>query len=173
MACALTTGRTNPCSDSMGGLDYVEFADYGTLTISGSYGSGSITYDVTDTDVITTISGTPTWFKYELNSTANNFTQNLVSNGDTGTTYVDQVLTLSLKKMDKGSHKQLKLLAWGRPHVKITDKNGNVFLMGLKNGAKVTGGTAVTGGAAADMNGYTLTLQGTEATFANFYTGTK
>ncbi len=173
MACNLTTGRTAyPCTDSIGGLDYVEFADYHTLTISGSYTSGSVTYDVANTDVITAFNGSPTWYKYELNSTACNFTQNIVSSEDNGTAYYEQVLTLSLQKLDKATHKELKLMVWGKPHVRIHDRNGNIFIMGLTKGAKVTGGSIATGGAAGDLNGYTLTLTAMEPAPANFYTGT-
>jgi len=161
MACILTQGRTNPCSDTQGGLLYVEFADFDTL--------GAVTYDVTDTDIITAFSGSPTWFKYELNSTANNFVENITSDGDAGTTYYEQVLTLSLKKLDAASTKELKLMTYGRPHVRITDRNGNVLITGLVNGMKVTGGSSATGGAMADFNGYALTLTGNEKTPANFF----
>ena len=160
MACNITQGITNPCSDTQGGLLYVEFADLGTL--------GVINYDVTDTDVINSFSGSPTWYKYELNSTANNFVENIMSNADAGTTYYEQVLTLSLKKLDAQKTKELKLLTYGRPHCKITDVNGNVLVCGLINGMKVTGGSSATGGAMADFNGYTLTLTGQEKTPANF-----
>lgn len=161
MACSLTVGLTNPCSDSQGGLAFIELADFDTL--------GVPTYDVTDDDVITAFAGTPVWFKYELNSTANNFVENVISDGDAGTTYYEQVLTLSLKKLSAVAHKELKLVAWGRPHVKITDRNGNIFIMGLTEGAKVTGGSTATGGAMGDFNGYNLTFTATEPTPANFY----
>jgi len=162
MACILTTGKTNPCSDSQGGLAFIELADFDTL--------GTATY-VTGSDVIASFSGTPVWFKYELNSTANNYVENINSNGDAGTTYFEQVLTLSLKKLDAISHKELKLVTYGRPHVRITDRNGNVFIMGLLEGAKVTAGSIATGGAMADFNGYSLTLTANEKNPANFYVG--
>lgn len=163
MACAITQGRLNPCSDTQGGLQYVEFADFGTLGVIG--------YDITDTDVITAFSGTPTWYKYELNSTANNFVENIISNGDAGTTYYEQILSLSLKALDAVSTKELKLVTYGRPHVKITDRNGNVLIAGLLEGCKVTAGSSATGGAMADFNGYAITMTAMEKTPANFYTG--
>ena len=42
MACDLSTGRTVPCKDVVGGIKAVYFANYGDL--------GAITYDVTNTD---------------------------------------------------------------------------------------------------------------------------
>jgi len=164
MSCTtLTQGRALSCSDTVGGLDYIEFADYSTI--------GNPTFDATDTDVITTFDGTPTWYKYDLASTQNTFVENVTSDDDAGTTYFEQVLTLSLKKLDIASHKELKLLAYGRPHVRITDRNGNSFIAGLKKGMKVTGGSFQTGGALSDFQGYNLTLTGHERMPANFLSG--
>jgi len=58
-----------------------------------------------------------------------------------------------LKKLSKETNKELKLLAYGRPHVAVEDYNGNVFVMGLQHGAEVTGGTVSTGAAMADSSG--------------------
>jgi hypothetical protein len=52
---------------------------------------------------------------------------------------------LTFTKLDKATHKELKLMAYGRPHVFVEDYNGNIFVMGLLHGAEVTGGTIVTG----------------------------
>ena len=60
------------------------------------------------------------------------------------------------------------MLSFNRPHIIIEDNNGNAFLSGLKYGMDVTGGTVVTGGAMADMSGYTLTFTGMEKAPANF-----
>jgi len=73
--------------------------------------------------------------------------------------------------LDKASHKELKLLAYGRPRVIVEDYNGNFFVMGLKHGAEVTGGTVVTGAAMGDMSGYTLVLSAQEEMPANFLDG--
>ena len=70
--------------------------------------------------------------------------------------------------MSKEDNKELKLLAFGRPHVAVEDYNGNVFVMGLEHGAEVTGGTISTGAAMADLSGYTLTLAASELKPANF-----
>jgi hypothetical protein len=163
MACLLTRGRTNVCTDNIGGLKYVQFVDYGSL--------GTASYDGSNTDVITALSGSGTFYKYELNSTANNFTENVNTSVDNGTTYYEQVLTLSLQKLTQEDHKELKLLTWGRPHVVVTDQNDNIFIMGLENGAKVTGGSTSTGGAPGDFAGYNLTITANEKTPANWYSG--
>jgi hypothetical protein len=159
MACDLTLGRIEPCKDSVGGLKNLYFVNYGDL--------GAITYDETNTDVIDAVAGTPDAYKYEIKG-ASSFTQNIQSSRDTGTTAFEQVIEVTLKKLSIADHKELKILAFGRPHVIIEDNNGNFFLAGLEHGADVTGGTIVTGTAMSDLSGYTLTLTGMEKAPANF-----
>ena len=159
MACDLAIGRVEPCKDSVGGLKNLYFVNYGDL--------GTITYDVTNTDVIDAVAGTPDAYKYEIKG-ASSFTQNIQSSRDTGTTAFEQVVEVTLKKLTVADHKELKILAFGRPHVIVEDYNGNFFLAGLEHGAEVTGGTIVTGTAMSDLSGYTLTLTGMERTPANF-----
>jgi len=159
MACDLTAGRVEPCKDSVGGLKNLYFVNYGDL--------GAITYDVTNTDVIDAVAGTPNAYKYEIKG-ASSFTQNIQSSRDTGTTAFEQVIEVTLKKLTIADHKELKILSYGRPHVIIEDYNGNYFLAGLEHGAEVTGGTIVTGTAMSDLSGYTLTLTAMERVPANF-----
>ena len=160
MACdILTTGRAVACQKSVGGLVAAYFIDYGDL--------GAITYDLTDTDVIDTFGGSPAAYKYDLRDQSS-FEQSFVGSVDNGTIYMEQTLNLSFTKLDKESNKELKLMAYGRPHVIVEDQNGNLFVMGLVNGAEVTAGTIVTGAAMGDMSGYTLTLSGKEKVPANF-----
>jgi hypothetical protein len=159
MSCDLTLGRKEVCKDSVGGLNAVYFVNFGDL--------GAITYDTTNTDVIDAIAGTPDAFKYELKG-ASTFTQNINSSREAGTTFFEQVLELTFKKLTPKDHKELKLLSFARPHVIVEDYNNNFFLAGLEHGCDVTGGTIVTGGAMADLSGYTLTLTGMERVPANF-----
>jgi len=156
MACDLTKGRKEPCKDVVGGLRAIYFVDYGDL--------GTVTQ--TD-DEITDLSGTFSAYKYELKG-GSSFEQSISSSRDNGTTFFEQTLNLTLKKLSKEDHKEIKLLAFGRPHVAVEDYNGNVFIMGLEHGADVSGGTIVTGTAMGDLSGYTLTLSSMEVKPANF-----
>lgn len=159
MACDISLGRIEPCKDSVGGLKAVYFVNYGDAT--------GYTYDGTNTDVIDSVAGTPTAYKYDLKG-ASTFTQNINSSRENGTTFFEQVLALTFKKLSIVDNKQLKLMAYGRPQVIVEDNNGNFFYAGLKHGMDVTGGTIVTGGAMGDLSGYTLTLTGMEPVPANF-----
>lgn len=159
MACDLTLGRKEPCKDSVGGLKAVYFVNYGDAT--------GYTYNGTNTDVIDTVTGTPSAYKYELKGT-NSLEQTITSSRENGTTFFDQSLKLQLKKLTPKDHKEIKLLAYGRPQVIVEDYNGNLFYCGLENGMEVTGGTIVTGTTMADLSGYTLELKGQEKVPANF-----
>lgn len=160
MACDLTKGRKEPCKDVVGGIKAVYFMDYGDITIA---------YDSVDTDVVDDL-GAVTAFKYEIKGNSS-FEQTITSSRENGTTFFDQTLNLTLKKLTVQDHKELKLMSYGRPHVVVHDYNGNAFLMGAEHGAEVTGGTIVTGAAMGDLSGYTLTLNAQEQVPANFLEG--
>ena len=156
MACDLTRGRKEPCKDVVGGLRAVYFTDFG--------GFGTVTQ--TD-DEITDMDGTFTAYKYELKGNSS-FEQAVTSSRENGTTFFDQTLNITFKKLSKEDNKEIKLLAYGRPHVTVEDYNGNVFVMGLEHGAEVTGGSIATGAAMGDLSGYTLTFNAQELKPANF-----
>ncbi len=160
MACDLTRGRKEPCKDVVGGIKAVYFIDFGDITIA---------YDTTDTDVIDDL-GAVTAYKYELKGNSS-FEQAITSSRENGTTFFEQTLNLTLKKLTKEDNKELKLLAFGRPHVVVEDYNGNAFVMGAEHGAEVTGGSISTGAAMGDLSGYTLTLAASELQPANFLEG--
>jgi len=156
MACQLTRGRKEGCKTSVGGLKSVYFTDFGDL--------GTVTKV---DDEVTDLSGTFVAYKYDLKG-GSSFEQAITSSRENGTTYFEQTLNLTLKKLSKEDNKEIKLLAYGRPHVAVEDYNGNVFLMGLEHGAEVTGGSIVSGAGMADLSGYTLSLVGQEVEPANF-----
>ncbi len=163
MSCDISLGRLEPCKTGLGGLKAVYFVNWGDAT--------GYTYDVTNTDAITAVAGTPTAYKYDLKGNSS-LEQTINSSRENGTTFFTQTLNLTLKKLSVADHKQIKLLSYGRPQVVVEDNNGNFFYCGLLRGMEVTGGTIVTGAALADLSGYTLVLTGEEATPANFITTT-
>ncbi len=160
MACEnLSLGRLKPCKDTVGGIKNIYFVDYGDFT--------AIAYNVTDTDVIDDLAVSFTAYKYEVHFSSS-FTQNIQSSMENGTTAFEQVLEVTLPKLTKEDHKELKLISFGHPHVIVEDQNGNFFVSGLLNGMSVTGGTIVTGLNMGDLSGYTLSLSGMEKVPANF-----
>jgi hypothetical protein len=159
MACDLTKGRKVPCKDVIGGIVRAWFVDFGDL--------GTVTKV---DDEITDLSGTFTCFQYDLKGT-NSLETAITSSRENGTTFFEETLTLGLPKLSKEDNKELKLMAYGRPHIAVEDRNGNFMLCGLEHGMDVSGGSIATGTAFGDMSGYTLTLTGQELEPANFIAG--
>src|SRR5210317_1278246 len=162
MACDLTKGRALPCRESVGGLRAVYFVDFGDL------GDVTLTSDTDDT--VTDMTGTFSAYKYELKGTSS-VEQTINASRENGTVFFDQAVTLSLPQLSKEDNNEIKLLAYGRPHIVVEDYNGNAYLVGREHGADVTGGTIVSGGAMGDLSGYTLTFNAMERTAANFISG--
>ena len=161
MACTfIDDGRALNCKDSVGGLKAVYFAEFDE---ANNIGWEKNTSDDTIDDITT--SGTV--FKYDLKGNST-FEQTITASRENGTVFYEQVLNLTLPKLSAVDNKAIKLLTWDNPQVLVEDYNGNIFLVGLQNGADVTGGTIVTGGAMGDMSGYTLTLSAMEKIPANF-----
>jgi hypothetical protein len=159
MACDLTQGRKVPCKDILGGVVRAWLIDFGTLgTVTKTSGE------------ITDITGTVELFQYDLKGT-NSLETAITSSRENGTTFFEQTLTLTLPKLSKEDNMELKLMAYGRPHICVEDRNGNFMLCGLEHGLEVTGGSIATGTAFGDLSGYSLTLTGQELEPANFIAG--
>ena len=86
---------TEPCKDSVGGINAVYFVNYGDIT--------GIDYDATDVDVIDAVVGSPNAYKYEVRGNST-YTENIQSSRENGTTAFEQVLELTLKKLTKEDH---------------------------------------------------------------------
>ena len=156
MACLLTTGRKLPCKSAFGGIKKVLFADFGTIA---SVAVDSSTKEAT----ITNGSPAPSWFEYDVKGSSSLETT-VTSSRENGTTFYTQSLNLTLTYLDAKTQAELQTLAVSRPYAVVVDYYGNSFLCGLENGMELTGGTVVTGAAAGDLSGFTLTFEGMEDT---------
>lgn len=162
MSCDITSGRTLPCRDSVGGLKNVYFINYDAAATITPTADDEVAFDgIWDLNN----------FKYELKGNSS-LTTNIQASRENGTVAFEQVLELTLPKLSSADNKQIKLLAFGRPRIVVEDYNGTFFLVGLEHGADVTGGTIVTGAAMGDLSGYTLSFSGMEKLPPNVCTGT-
>ena len=159
MACELTKGRLEPCKDAVGGIQALVFLNYQEYQITEA--AGVIT-EIFEDDGVTE----PTGVRYVVRDNTSNVTQNINSSRDNGTTFIEQVVSATLKKMTAADNEELMLMIYGRPLVIVEDSNKKYWLVGMEWGADVTAGTAVTGAAMGDLNGYTLTLTAMERKFA-------
>lgn len=161
MACDLTKGRALPCRESVGGLKAVYFVDFGDL--------GTVTV-ADNSNEVTDMTGTFDAYKYTLKGTSS-VEQTINASRENGTVFFDQAVTLSLPQLSKEDNHEIKLLAYGRPHIFVEDYNGNAYLVGREHGADVTGGSIASGAAMGDMSGYSITFNAMERTAANFIAG--
>lgn len=171
MACDITAGRIEQCKDSVSGLKAMYLINYEDLNSDSptyvTYGTGDNVDEITDwipVDDTTQL----TLYKFELKSTANSFTTAINSSRDNGTTFFEQTLVAALKRQDVVTHKNVKLLAYGRPRIVIRTMTDQFFLMGLDQGADVSAGEISSGAALGDFNGYSLTFTAQEELPANF-----
>ena len=172
MSCEITNGRVEECKDSVSGLKSIYFANFDDLANEVSTGAGvvGITYDAVNLDVIDTWQSALalTLYKYELKSNSNSFTTTIETSRDNGTTFFTQTLVINLKKQDFDMHKNIKLLAYGRPRIIVRTMTDQFFLMGLAQGCDTTAGEISSGAAMGDFNGYSLTFVAMEVSPANF-----
>ena len=160
MACDIANGRLEVCKDAVGGIDAIYFINYGDYAYPTD-----VTY-VAGTDTIDAVANVTSLYKYELKGT-NTFDQVITSSRENGTSFVEQTLTVTLKKQDAATHKNVKLLSYGRPNIVIKNRNNQFFLAGIEHGMELTTANVSSGTAMGDLNGYTLTFVGTEKLLAN------
>ena len=163
MSCDITHGRLEQCKDIVGGLQAIYVLNYGLFDPIAD-----VVY-VGTTDEIQTITlpASTNVYKFELKGT-NSFETTITSSRENGTTFFEQVLAITLKKQDVQTHKEIKLLTYGRPNIIVRTNANQFFIAGLTRGMDVTAGTIGNGTALGDMNGYSLTFTGQEAVPANF-----
>jgi len=153
MACNLTAGIALSCRDNVGGVGTAYITDFTNIT--------NVTKD--GSDLITSISGSGSWYVFELIRTSSQFTETVNASLENGTVFYTQELVTYFAKLDQTKRNILKTLAQS-PALSIVmqDNNGSNFLLGEIYGCYVSAGSNVTGKALGDANGYNLTFQALE-----------
>lgn len=155
MACAILSGRTEPCKDSLGGLKRAIFINYIQDAFTVAAGAATaINIGVTEV------------FEYELRADGNTFTQSIVGDRNNGTTVNTQTASLVLKKQDLATANEIKLMAYSRPLIVVQDRNDVYHVLGHTEGCDLSGSDITSGGAKGDFNGYNLTFTAMEGVLA-------
>lgn len=157
MACALTSGYTLDCRDSVGGVKSVYFIEIDNVSGFTS-AAGTIS-------AINKANG-GRFYKYNLRKNTAEAKEEYQDNLVNGTNYVKQTLSIVLTKMQAATRNEIALLAQNRLITVIEDRNGKYWCYGKENGLEREGGSAGTGKAMGDLNGYELTFTGEEGTTA-------
>lgn len=155
MPCVLSQGMTIDCRDSIGGVKAVWFIAHGNVS-AVTEASG----------IVSAITKTGVFYKYNLVKSTASFVENInvsVENGSVG--YAPE-LNIVLNKMQANTRNEIMLLAQNVLMAIVQDMNGKYWLLGKLNGLDISAGTAGTGTAMTDRNGYTLTFSGVEPQLA-------
>jgi hypothetical protein len=162
MACLINAALPLDCMNALGGLKTAYFLGG---TISGT--TTSIGGEITD------INGTGSFYQYELAKDTAFYSESINVSNVNGTVFYQGELTIVLQKMEASKRNQILLLAQNRDlKIAFVDNNDVTYIMGVTRGAVMSSGTAATGTAVSDLNGYTLVFQSQEPQSAGIIDGT-
>lgn len=158
MACTLTlAGRGVGCKDALGGIKRIYVAEW----VDG------IWEDIASGEVSGSTAAI-TFYTYDMTRGSGSLNQTITSDLAAGTVFFDQVCSVTFNKAAASDITEISNLVKGRMAVLVEDNNGNWFVMGHQNGVEVSGGTAQTGTAAGDQNGFTLEFSAQDVAPAPF-----
>lgn len=109
-----------------------------------------------------TTSGSTKFWKYDLTKQTSQFTETVTPSMENGTIFYQQDLQIVLNKMTAALRNELRLLGQNRLMAIVLDRNGVYWLLGSLNGLELSAGTAQTGTAFGDRNGYDITFTAME-----------
>lgn len=155
MACTNFTlkGIARGCKDSCGGIVKVWVnADYDTA-------KGSVALVEPDgTQAKVTTPDVKGWKVFNFFKNTGSMTSTLNVSETAGSSFTTEV-SLTFMKQDSAKRLEMLGLLLGQCMVIVKDANGKYWVLGMDAPVEASAGTAVTGTAATDLNGYTVTLK--------------
>ena len=160
MACELTRSRGLDCKDIMGGVKNIYFAQHEDLTITHSAGA------------LTQIAGaggySDGYYRYKIPKGQASMVETINASVENGTVFYEGAINLKLHKLTLDDRNEIKLLAQNRLIIFVelhqqTNGKNEIWAFGVENGCELTAGTANSGAAFGDMNGYDLTFTSQES----------
>lgn len=148
MACTSFTmsGIAVGCKDSIGGIKKAWFAPWGSITVSVS------------ADTLVIASGSISDFKaYNFRKQTGSMTSTLNTSENAGNSFTTEVTIQFLKQETKKRLEVMALLMNEMVGV-VKDGNGKYWYLGYDYPISATAGTAETGTAMTDLNGYNITI---------------
>ncbi len=166
MPCFISSGLELGCSDGIGGIKKIYIVGGATGEVTG------LTYNATGAITgATSVSGTSI-YGFELKRNTSSLSQNVTKSFENGTIYFEQVLTAVFFKYDQDKRNQVKILSQNdQIQIIAIDQNDVQYYLGQVNGMYLSGGSAATGTALGDRNGYELVFTGQEQEPARVITG--
>jgi hypothetical protein len=167
MSCFISSGLELGCSDGIGGIKKIYIVGGATGEVTG------LTYNATGAITgATSVSGTSI-YGFELKRNTSSLSQNVTKSFENGTIYFEQVLTAVFFKYDQDKRNQVKILSQNdQIQIIAIDQNDVQYYLGQVNGMYLSGGSAATGTALGDRNGFELIFTGQEQEPARVISGT-
>jgi hypothetical protein len=162
MSCALTSGFTLDCRDSVGGIQALYINTTANVT---AYTEASGT--------VTALTKSSVFYKYELEEENSMAQSVLTGSRPNGTVFFAQQVSAIFQKLTYQTRDKIVALGKNRLVVIVKDNNGKYWICGKDRGLMITTSTAVTGTAMGDLNGYTVVFDGNEPNDWFEYTGTE
>jgi hypothetical protein len=153
--CTLTSGIPLACLESTGGVKNVyisAFSDATTFTLTG--------------EVITGITNDGTFYTYKFRPQTASLNEEGSHSIENGTHFYTQTLAMIFHKMETAKRNSLLVLKGTQMHVIVETQNGDYWLLGKENGCYMTASTSSTGQGYGDLNGYNISITGTEPDMA-------
>lgn len=152
--------------------------DLAAISRSAEKGMGGIKYflvaqrDDAKAIAVDSVNGTadigsylPTDFlKFKCNKETSNWVETGTGVVTTGAVSYEQIATLIFDKTEVSKRNVVEKLGKVETILVAVDRNGNAFILGAEEGMDMTSSVNGSGTAAGDLNGYTITLRGLEAT---------
>lgn len=157
MACNLNSGWVLDCNDAQGGIEAIYMTNGPVDSITES--AGNIT--------AITVGGAALvpadWLKFETPRQTSSLVETITPSQENGTVTYQQDLTCIFNRMSAEKRNEILLMAQNNNIVAVAkDNNGTFWSIGIERGAYMTAGSAESGTAYADRNGYTITISGME-----------
>ena len=150
MGCKTLSGMGLDCRESVGGIKEVY--------ILGDRSEATVTVA---NDAITTIAlsvGSDKFLPYKFRKQTGSMVSTINTSEENGTTFVQTDVTLVFHKMEAKKRLEISALMVGDCAMLVKDGNDKYWFLGFDEPVTLTAGTAGTGTAKGDKNGYDLTL---------------
>ena len=164
MACiALTKGRGLDCNRSSGGVKYIYFAVFDQV-ISTTLSAVAGIREIIDIDM-----GADSLYRYTVPRGSTTINESITGNTENGTIFYTPTVSMVLNRLTKEDQNEIKLLGqtqvmiFAQLNEQLTNGHDVIVALGVSNAMSMNAGTADSGAAFGDRNGYTLNFDGLEA----------
>lgn len=146
--CTTLTGIVRDCASNIGGIRRAWIACYDEVSTI-----------IETNNQITSILPTSAWHEYEFRKQTGSVEITPNKDDANGTLYYQAVISLVFSKWDTPKRLEVEALGLGDLAIIIEDNNGHYWYFGIDNYVSMSGGSASTGTAFGDLNGYTLEFE--------------